>query len=218
MNVILFGATGMVGQGVLRECLLDPNVGSVLAVVRQPTGRRHDKLHELVHRDFLDFSSVEDQLRGFDACFYCLGVASAGMSEADYTRVTHDFTLAAANVLARLNPGMTFIFVSGAGANASSSAMWARVKGRTQDEVLQLPFAASFVFRPNLIQPKHGARSRTRWYRVFYGITSPLMPLLLKTFPQYVTNTEQLGRAMLDVAKRGSAKRVLGSADINAVR
>jgi uncharacterized protein YbjT (DUF2867 family) len=216
MNVVLFGATGMVGQGVLRECLLDADVERVLIVVRKSTGRPHEKIRELVHHDFLDFSSVENELRGYDACFYCLGIASAGLAEAEYSRVTHDFTIAAATTLARVNPGMTFIFVSGAGANASSRVMWSRVKGRTENDVLGLPFAASFVFRPNLIQPLHGATSRTTLYRVFYRVLGPVMPLFVKAFPKYVTTTERIGRAMLGIAKRGAMKRILDPIDINA--
>ena len=207
----------MVGQGVLRECLLDPDVSSVLIVVRRPSGVRHDKLRELVHPDFLDFSSVESELRGRDACFWCLGVASTGMSEVEYTRITHDFTIAAAETLARLNPGMTFVFVSGAGANTASRVMWARVKGRTEDDVLRLPFAASYVFRPKIIQPLHGATSRTTAYRLFYGAMRPVMPLFVKGLPKHVTTTEQIGRAMLAVAKHGAPKQMLDTADINAV-
>lgn len=218
MNVVIFGATGMLGQGALRECLLDPDVSKVLIVVRQSTGQRHEKLHELVHRDFLDFSSVENELRGYDACFYCLGIASAGMSEADYSRVTHGFTMAAASTLAKVNPRMTFVFVSGAGSNASSTVMWSRVKGRTENDVLAMPFAASYVFRPSLIQPLHGVKSRTTAYRIFYVIAGPVMPLVVRAFPKYATTTEQIGRAMLGVAKHGAAKRILDSVDINAVR
>ena len=216
MNVVLFGATGMVGQGVLRECLLDSGVEHVLIVVRQSTKQQHAKLHELVHRDFLDFSSAEAELRGYDACFYCLGVASAGMREADYSRITHDFTLAAATTLAKMNPAMTFVFVSGAGTNASSRVMWSRVKGRTEDEVMRLPFAAVFIFRPKVIQPLHGITSRTAAYRIFYAAMKPVMPILVKAFPKHVSTTERIGRAMLAVARRGYPKRILESIDINA--
>jgi uncharacterized protein YbjT (DUF2867 family) len=216
MNVIVFGATGMVGQGVLRESLLDPDVEKVLIVVRQPTGRQHAKLRELVHRDFLDFSSVEQDLRGYDACFYCLGIASAGLGEAEYTRVTHDFTIAAATTLATVNPGMIFVFVSGAGTNRDSRVMWSRVKARTEDDLERLSLT-SFVFRPNLIQPMYGVKSRTTLYRIFYTAFRPVMPMLVRALPRSVTTTERIGRAMLNIAKRSFSKRILDPADINAV-
>jgi uncharacterized protein YbjT (DUF2867 family) len=153
VNVVLFGATGMVGQGVLRECLQDPSVERVLAIGRSAAGQRHDKLRELVVRDFADFSSIERDLSGYDACFFCLGITSAGMSEADYRRVTYDIAMAAARALVKLNPGMTFIFVSGAGADSSEKGrvMWARVKGQTENALLALPFKGVYVFRPAAI-------------------------------------------------------------------
>ena len=219
MNVLLFGATGMVGQGVLRECLLDGDVTKIVSIVRTATGQRDAKLREIVHQDFLDFSSVAAELTGLDACFYCLGVTSAGMTEDAYRRVTYDFTLAAASLLARLNPGMTFVFVSGTGADSTEQGrvMWARVKGRTENALLRLPFKAAYIFRPAAIQPLHGITSRTRVYRVLYALTRPLLPLLRAALPGYVTTTEQLGRAGIGVVKRGYSKRVLESGDINRV-
>lgn len=220
MNVILFGATGMVGGGVLRECLLDPDVQRVVSVVRAATGQQHPKLRELVHRDFHDFSSVEGELSGLDACFFCLGVTSAGKSEAEYTSVTYGITVAAAEPLARLNPGMTFIFVSGASSDSSEKGrvMWARVKGKAENAVLRLPVAASYVFRPAFIRPLHGVTSRTWGYRVLLSLTKPLLPFIVQRFPKYATTTEQIGRAMLGVVRHGAPKRVLESEDINAVR
>ena len=217
LRILLFGATGMVGQGALRECLLDPDVSEVVTVVRAATEQRHAKLREIVHRDFLDFSPVAAQLGGFDACFWCLGVSSAGMSEADYTRVTHDFTIAAAEALLPRNPAMTFVFVSGTGADSTGRGrtMWARVKGRTENDLLKMPFRAVYVFRPAMIRPLHGIRSRTRMYNVLYALMFPIVPLLQRAFPRSVTTTEIVGRAMLSVAKRGFAKRVLESGDIN---
>ena len=209
MRVILFGASGMVGQGVLRECLLDPEVTEVVTVLRSPTGRQHPKLREIVRADFSDFSSLP--VDG-DACFWCLGVSVAGMSEADYTRITHDYTLAATKVIAR--PTMTLIFVSAAG--AEGTAMWARVKRRTEVDVSALPFKAVYVFRPGLIEPLHGIRSRTRLYNVIYPVLSPLMYIVKLVRPQLITDTERLGRSMLNIAKRGFPKRLLGNADINA--
>ena len=219
MNVLIFGATGMIGQGVLRECLLDPDVQRVQTIGRSATGVQHAKLREVVHRDLWEYRSIENQLSGFDACFFCLGVSSAGMSEPDYERVTYGITVAAAETLCRLNPAMTFVFVSGAGADSSERGrlMWARVKGKTENAVLRLPFKASFVFRPAAVQPLHGARSRTAAYRVLYSLTRPLLPLLRRILPGYVVTTEEFGRAMLTVARRGTPKRVLESSDINAL-
>jgi uncharacterized protein YbjT (DUF2867 family) len=217
MKVILFGASGMVGQGVLRECLLDPEVTTVLSIVRSSTGRQHAKLREIVHKDFLDFSSIEAELSGFNACFFCLGVSSAGMSEENYRRVTYDIALAAAQTLVKLNPHMTFVYVSGAGTDSSERGrvMWARVKGQTENALLRLPFKAAFMFRPGVIVPLHGIKSRTMLYRVPYAVLGPILPLLKRLFPKYVTTTEKLGRAMLIAAKRGAPKPVLESSDIN---
>ncbi len=219
MRVVLFGATGMVGQGVLRECLIDPDVESVVTIVRSATGKHDAKLRELIHDDFLDFSGIEQQLSNFDACFFCLGVSVAGMTEQDYQRITYGFTLAAARVLVRLNPNMTFIYVSGAGTDSSERgrSMWARVKGKTENELLRLPFHAAYMFRPGLIVPLHGVQSKTKVYRVFYTLLGPVLPLLNGRFPKYVTTTEQIGRAMLKVAERGWPKRVLETSDINEV-
>ena len=219
MNVLLFGATGMVGQGVLRECLLDPDVQSVLSVGRSQTGQRHPKLRELVHGDFLDFSALEQDMAGFDSCFFCLGVSSAGMSEERYQRVTYDITMAAARTLAKLNPDMTFIYVSGMGTDGSErgGVMWARVKGKTENALMKLPFKARYMFRPGFIQPLHRIRSKTRLYRAFYTITRPIYPVIRALFPRYVTTTEQLGRAMIKVAKQGAQKSVLENWDINSI-
>jgi uncharacterized protein YbjT (DUF2867 family) len=216
MRVILFGATGMIGQGVLRECLLAPDVESVLSVGRAPTGQRHDKLREIVHRDFTDFSPIEAELSGLDACFFCLGVSSAGMSESEYRRVTYDFTLAAARVLAKRNPQLTFVYVSGQGTNADGRAMWARVKGETENALLAMPFRA-YLLRPGFIQPLHGARSRTRAYRLLYGAAAPLLPLARRLFPSQVTTTEQIGAAMLQLARHGAPERMLATPAINAL-
>jgi uncharacterized protein YbjT (DUF2867 family) len=217
MNVILFGASGMVGQGVLRECLLDPEVVTVLSIVRKSTGQQHAKLREIVHQDFFDFSSLEPELSGFDACFFCLGVSSVGMSEEDYRRITYDITLAAAKALVKLDPHMTFVYVSGAGTDSSEHGrvMWARVKGQTENALLRLSFKAAYMFRPALIVPLHGIKSKTRLYRVCYAVLTPLLPLLKRLMPRCVTTTEKLGRAMLIVAKQGAPKRVLESSDIN---
>jgi uncharacterized protein YbjT (DUF2867 family) len=219
MKVIIFGATGMIGQGVLRECLLDPAVTRVLVVARTAMGQRHDKLVELLHQDFLDFTPLADQLSGYDACFFCLGISSAGLSEADYRRVTYDYTLAAAQLLARRNPQMTFIYVSGAGTDASEKgrSMWARVKGQTENALAQLPFKSSYMFRPGYIQPLHGIKAKTRLYRLIYIFMGPLYPLWKTLFPRLVTTTEKVGRAMINVAAKGAPKRLIESRDINAL-
>jgi uncharacterized protein YbjT (DUF2867 family) len=219
MNVILFGATGMVGQGILRECLLDPDVHQILSIVRAPSGQQHPKLRELIHTDFFDYSAIEPELTGFDACFFSLGVSSAGMDEAKYKHLTYDLTLAAATALARLNPQMTFLYVSGAGTDSTERgrSMWARVKGKTENDLLKLPFRATYMFRPGAIQPMHGIRSKTKLYQTFYTILNPILPLLKSAFPKYITSTEQLGRAMLRVAKHGYPKPILESKDINTL-
>lgn len=217
MRVILFGATGMVGQGVLRECLLDPGVESVLAIGRSPTGQRHAKLREILHGNFFDFSSIESQLTGYDACFFCLGVSSIGMSEERYRRLTYDITLAAATTLAKLNPGMVFIYVSGRSTDSTEEGrlMWARVKGKTENDLLKLPFKAAYMFRPAGIQPLHGIRSKTPWVQALYVGAAPMLSLLNRLAPQYMTTTEQVGRAMIKVARDGYRKPVLESDDIN---
>jgi uncharacterized protein YbjT (DUF2867 family) len=219
MKVVLFGATGMVGQGVLRECLLDPSVESVLAVGRGPTGKRHAKLREIVHDNFLDYSAIRSQLAGYDACCFCLGVSSVGMSELRYRHSTYDITLAAAKTLATLNPQMVFIYVTGAGTDSTEQGrvMWARVKGKTENDLLKLPFKAAYMFRPAGIQPLHGIRSKTGWVQAIYTGTAPLLTLLNRVAPKYMTTTEQVGRAMIKVARDGFPRPVLESEDINRV-
>jgi uncharacterized protein YbjT (DUF2867 family) len=220
MNILIFGATGMVGQGVLRECLLAPDVERVVAVGRNATAQQHPKLQDLVVKDMYDYSAVESQLQGFDACFFCLGVSSVGMKEEDYRRITYDLTMAAATVLARLNPGMTFTYVTGAGTDTSErgSSMWARVKGATENALLRLPFKAAYMFRPGVIQPLHGARSKTPLYNGIYVVISPLLSLAYRLWPDKMTTTEQVGRAMLAVARHGAHKALLEVPDINALR
>lgn len=219
MRVILFGATGMVGQGVVRECLLDPDVDHVLVVGRSASGTQQAKIEEIVHADLFDLSAIADRLRGYDACFFCLGVSAAGMKERDYARVTYDLTLSVAATLVRANPAMTFIYVSGAGTDSSERGrmMWARVKGKTENALLQMPFQAAYMFRPGYIQPLHGIRAKTGWYNTMYAIMAPLYPLFKTLFPNAVTTTEQLGRALIEVSKRGNPKRVLESRDIHGI-
>src|ERR1700727_2160876 len=219
MNVILFGATGMVSQGVLRECLLDSDVQQILSIVRTSSGQHHTKLRELIHTNFFDYSTIEPELTGFDACLFSLGVSSAGMDEAKYTHLTHDLTLAAATTLAKLNPQMTFLYVSGASTDSTEHGrtMWARVKGKTENDILKLPFKAAYMFRPGFIQPLHGIVSQTKSYRIFYAVLAPILPLLKKVFPRQIGTTEQIGRAMLHVARTGYPKPVLEATDINSL-
>jgi uncharacterized protein YbjT (DUF2867 family) len=219
MKIILFGATGMVGQGVLRECLLDPEVTKVLAVVRSSTGQRHAKLEELIHRDFFDFTAIADQLTGYDACFFCLGVSSAGMKEKDYRRVTYDLTLAAARVLVQANPRMTFVYVSGYGTDTSEHGriMWARVKGATENALLGMGFGAAYMFRPAIIQPLDGIRPKAALVHTFYVLFRPLFPVLRAVAPQYLTTTACVGRAMLAVAKHGAASPIVGNREIESL-
>jgi uncharacterized protein YbjT (DUF2867 family) len=216
MKVILFGATGMVGQGALRECLLDPSVEAVLSIGRRPTGTTHARFREIVHEDLTDYSAIEGQLAGYDACFFCLGISSVGLSEPEYTHITYDLALAAGKALAARNPTMTFIFVSGAGTDSSEKgrSMWARVKGRTENALMQLPFK-SYMFRPGFIQPLHGISSKTRLYRAAYVAIKPLVPIFRALAPGSVTTTELIGRAMIEVARSGYSKRILESQDIN---
>ncbi|GIH16451.1 epimerase [Rugosimonospora africana] len=218
MKVIVFGATGMLGQGVLRECLLDDQIERVLTVGRTPTGRQHPKLTELVRDDLTDFAPVEDQLTGYEACFFCLGVSSTGMNEDAYRRVTYDITVAAGQTLARLNPGSTFVYVSGQGTDSTERGrtMWARVKGRTENALLAMPLE-TYLFRPGYIQPMHGATSKTTLYRLLYRVTTPFYPVLRRVAPRHVTTTERVGRAMINVAKTGAPQRILENPDINSV-
>jgi uncharacterized protein YbjT (DUF2867 family) len=214
MKVILFGSTGMVGQGVLRECLLDDGLETVLAIARSATGQTHAKLHELVLPDLFDFDAAGTELQGYDACFFCLGVSVAGMSEADYTRITFDLTLGWARVLAGINPAMTFVYVSGAG--TGGKAMWAQVKGRTEEALLAL-FPSAYMVRLAALRPMHGEVSKTRWTRIAYAIFRPLLPLVQALLPQAVITTEELGRAMIRAARQGAAKRILETGDLRVL-
>jgi uncharacterized protein YbjT (DUF2867 family) len=191
----------------------------VLTVGRTPTGQKQEKLRELAHANLLDFTAIERELSGYDACFFCLGVTSAGTTEQEYERITYAIPVAAAQMLVKLNPGMTFVYVSGSGADSSEKGrtMWARVKGKAENALLAMPFKAVYIFRPAFIRPLHGIRSRTKIYNVLYALLRPLVPLVRALAPGYVTTTEQLGRAMIAVAKRGPSKRMLESSDISQI-
>jgi len=219
MRAILFGGTGMVGQGVLRECLLDDRVEHVLSVGRTPLDTRHDKLSELVRPDLFDLSeagTVADQLAGYDACFFCLGVSSAGLAEAEYRRLTYDLTLSAAGAVAAASPGLTFIYVSGQGTDSTEAGRirWARVKGATENALRALPMR-NFAFRPGFIQPLHGITSKTPVYALAYRVSGPLLPVLRRLAPNAVTTTEVIGRAMIAVAEHGYPTPVLETRDLN---
>ena len=218
MNIAIFGATGMIGQGVLRECLHDPDVAVVKAIGRSASGVSHPKIRDVVHPDMRGFAAIESEFRDVDACFFCLGVTSAGLTEAAYASVTYDIPVTAASMLARLNPSMTFILVSGAGADSSERGrvMWARVKGKAENAILRMPFKG-YVFRPAVVQPMHGIKSRTAIYNTAYMLLRFLMPALRRLFRRYVLTTEEIGQAMLLVARRGAPKRVLESRDISAL-
>lgn len=219
MRVIVFGSTGMIGQGVLRECLRDAEVEGVLTIVRTPSGETHDKVCEIVHGDFYDWSGLTQDLAAYDACLFCLGVSSAGMGETDYHRVTYELTLGAARALVERNPRMTFVYVSGAGTDSTEKGrtMWARVKGTTENALLALPFESSYMVRPAFIQPMHGIKAKAKLYRVFYALSSPFYPLWKVIAPTLVTTTEDVGKAMIEIAKHGAEKRVLENDDLNAI-
>jgi uncharacterized protein YbjT (DUF2867 family) len=218
MKVVIFGATGMVGKGVLLECLDDARIERVLLVSRHPIDVSHPKLHDIVHQDFFDFLSIQPQFVEVDACFFCLGVSSIGVSESEYHRLTYKLTLGAATALAFVTDRkLTFCYVSGEGTDSTERGRtaWARTKGKTENALLRLPFKAAFMFRPGYIQPLKGIRSKTRWYQALYDVMGPFYPIFRRLLPRYVTTTVNIGRAMIQVAATGYSKQILLSADIN---
>jgi uncharacterized protein YbjT (DUF2867 family) len=219
IHAVLFGATGMVGAGVLLECLDDPRVQSVLAIGRSPSGRKHPKLREVLREDFFNYDDMRSEFASCNACFFCLGVTSVGLDEAAYTHLTYDLTTAAARAMAAVNPNMTFCYVSGVGTDSTGRGrtMWARVKGKTENAILALPFKAAFMFRPAFIQPVKGVHSQTWWYQAMYTIVAPLSPAMLRLFLQFSTTTASLGRALIRVAAEGYSRPILHSRDINAL-
>jgi len=186
---------------------------------RAPTATTHEKLREIVHKNFLDFSPIENQLTGLNACLYCLGVTSSGTTEENYTRITYEFTIAAATSLLKLNPGMSFVFVSGTGADSTErgTTMWARVKGKTENALLAMPFRAIYVFRPAMIQPLDGIKSRTTSYRIIYGLIAPFLSAARHFWPKHISSTQELGKTLLVAAKRGKEKCVVEAKQIREI-
>lgn len=217
MRIIIFGATGMVGQSALRECLLDEDVQEILAISRKNTNQQHEKLKEIELENVADLSSIEHEITGFDACFFCLGVSSAGMKEEEYRKITYDITLSVATTFARINQQMTFIYVTGSGTDSSEKgrSMWARVKGKTENDLLRLPFKAAYMFRPGAIIPMHGVKSKTKLYQFFYDILKPFYPLLMKS--NGVITSEQVGKAMIHVARVGYSRPVIESHELKRI-
>lgn len=212
IRAILFGATGMVGEGVLHEALRDADVESVLVIGRRPCGVNHPRLSEILHSDFFDYSTIEEKLRGYHACYFCLGVSSIGMSEQEYGRLTYDLTMQAARTLSRLNPGMTFCYVSGTGTDSTEKGrvMWARIKGRTENHLMELPFKAMYAFRPGFMKPTKGLKNANALFRAA-GLSYPLWSFL---FPMYVCTLEALGRAMIRASAQGYPSKILENTDI----
>lgn len=213
IKAVVLGATGMVGEGVLHECLKHPDVESVLAINRKPCGVQHEKLKEIIHKDFLDFSVIETQLFGYNACYFCMGVSSIGMNEKDYTRITYNLTMHVANTLLKYNDDMTFCYVSGVGTDSTEKGriMWARVKGKTENDLMKLPFKAVYNFRPGFIKPTPGLKNAYKSYKYF----TPFYPVLRKLFPNYVTTLEEIGLAMINSCLKSYGKQILECNDIS---
>jgi uncharacterized protein YbjT (DUF2867 family) len=219
VTVVLFGATGMVGGGVLLECLDDPRVQSVIAISRSSLGRSHGKLREILHADFFNYEALHSEFAPCDACFFCLGITSVGLDEAEYSHLTYDLTTAAARSIVTANRNMTFCYVSGVGTDSTerSRTMWARVKGRTENAIRGMGFRDAYMFRPGFIQPVRGVRSKTAWYQAAYDVLAPISPLLLRLAPNHITTTARMGRAMIRVASTGYDRNILYTRDINAL-
>jgi len=213
IKTIITGVTGMVGEGVLHECLLHPEVESVLVINRKPCGVKHKKLKEIIHKDFSDLSSIENQLSGYNACYFCAGVSSVGKKEDEYKRITYDLTINFADTLVKLNPDMTFCYVSGVGTDSTEKgrSMWARVKGKTENDLLKLGFKDAYMFRPGYIQPTKGLKNSYKIYKIF----APFYPVLKTLFPKYVVSLEEIGQAMINVTLDGSEKKILECKDIS---
>jgi hypothetical protein len=212
VNAIITGTTGMVGEGVLHECLNHPDVQSVLLINRRPAGVQHQKLKEIIHDDFYNLSGIADQLAGYNACYFCLGTTSVGKSKEEYSRITFDLTRTFAGILVKINPAMTFCYVSGTGTDSSEKGklMWARVKGKTENYILNLGFKDAYMFRPGLILPTKGLKNTLRMYKMF----APLLPVVKMLLPGYVCSLKQIGLAMINSVIKGYDKKVLEIIDI----
>lgn len=213
INAIVTGATGMVGEGVLHECLLSPEVETVLVLGRKSCGISHSKLKEIIHGDFYNLSAIENQLSGYDACFFCLGVSSVGMKEDDYTRCTYELTMHVASTLARLNSGMTFCYISGAGTDSTEKGriMWARVKGKTENDLMKLPFKKVYNFRPGMLTPTKGLKNTLSLYK-YFGWLAPVLKLLA---PNTISTLSELGNAMINAVCKGYSTNVVEVKDIH---
>jgi uncharacterized protein YbjT (DUF2867 family) len=213
IKAIITGATGMVGEGVLHECLVHPDVESVLVINRKPCGVKHEKLKEIIHKDFSNLSPIEDQLAGYNTCYFCAGVSSVGKKEDEYTHITYDLTLNLADTLLKLNPDMTFCYVSGVGTDSTEKgrSMWARVKGKTENDLLKLPFRNAYMFRPGYIQPTKGLKNTYKAYKIF----APFYPVIKLLFSKYATTLKEIGLAMINVSLYGSDNKVLECRDIS---
>lgn len=219
MNILILGATGMLGHGVLQECLAANDVQQVITLGRTSVAAQHAKLVDLVHPNLFDLTAIGSRLSAVDACFFCLGVSAYGMNESDYHHLTYELTLSVANKLSQLNPNMTFVYVSGEGTDSTEQGkrMWARVKGKTENALMRLPFKAVYLFRPGIIQPVHGVHSKTRVYRVMYKLLQPVLPTFRRLFPNVILTTQVIGQAMLNAARQGLGKQVLNSKAINTL-
>ena len=212
VKAIITGTTGMVGEGVLHECLNHPDVESILVVNRRTCNASHPKLKEILHNNFHDFTSIEDRLTGYNACFFCLGTTSVGKNEEEYTRITYELTKALADNLIKLNPEMTFCYVSGVGTDSTENGkvMWARVKGRTENYLLNLGFKKAFMFRPGIILPTKGLKNTLTLYKIFF----PLLPIVKFLFPKYICTLREIGKAMINSVTEEYEKEVLEVRDI----
>lgn len=215
IKVIVTGSTGMVGEGVLHECLQHSLVDEVLIINRKPSGMQHPKLKEIIHADFFDITPIQDQLRGYDACFFCLGVSSVGMKEDEYYRLTYTLTLNFAGTLAAVNPNMVFEYVSGAGTDSTKNgrSMWARVKGKTENDLAKLPFKRVYNFRPGYMHPTPGLKNTNKYYKYITW----LYPILKAISPNLVSRLSEMGLAMINAALYGYDKQILEVKDINAL-
>jgi len=215
LNVIITGSTGMVGEGVLMECLEHPQVKSVLVINRRPNGRIHPKLKEIIHVDLFDLSPIESELIGYNACLFCAGVSSVGMKEPEYFNLTYTLTTNVAKTLVKLNPDMVFEYVSGSATDSTEKgrAMWARVKGKTENDLMKMPFAHVYNMRPGYMHPTPGQQ----YVQKYYKYIAWMYPFLKRAFPNNVSTLRDLALAMINAALYGYDKQVLEVKDIKAL-